>query len=169
MLTLEVIFLHSQMGQEVIWGNIFSCNFFTILHFIILPPNSNFHITLCHYFFPTVIIPPLHLDWPHAPKKVDPSNYTGPMPPKWLFSNRSPLLFTLAPCPQTGSESKWLIDLTAPPQVKRSIMPNTNPDWKMFQSTCKRSDHIVLNAVYTFFHPFVGIFFVFLPLNGFMS
>ena len=81
-----------------------------------------FHILLsCHqiqhsYYplpllFPPAIIPPLHLDWPHAPKKVDPSNYTGPMPPKWLISNCSPLLFTLAPCPQTGSKLKGLMDL----------------------------------------------------------
>ena len=51
---------------------------------------------------------------------------------------------------------------------KRSIMPNTNPDCKMFQSTCMRSEHIVLNAVYPSFHPLVGIF-AFLPLNVFMS
>ena len=36
----------------------------------------------CAITFSSSHYPPLHLDWPHAPKKVDPSNYTGPMPPK---------------------------------------------------------------------------------------
>ena len=63
-----------------------------------------FHILLsCHqiqhsYYplpllFPPAINPPLHLDWPHAPKKVDPFPpyiQTGPMPPKRLTLRGQP-------------------------------------------------------------------------------
>ena len=59
------------------------------LHSFFLGSHNSQEVTLprksqlpCAITFSSSHYPPLHLDWPHAPKKVDPSNYTGPMPPK---------------------------------------------------------------------------------------